>query len=97
MTKAGKNTNGPEQENATALLVDLNGVRPNDPRTSTGVAFFSTNSTGKLAFLHNMIAIYKLKHLREELLLECGNGKVQNFQSRVLNFLIKTSLEYLPL
>ncbi|HXX98060.1 MAG TPA: hypothetical protein VEL11_13195 [Candidatus Bathyarchaeia archaeon] len=47
MTKAGKNTNGPEQENATALLVDLNGVRPNDPRTSTGVAFFSTNSTGK--------------------------------------------------
>jgi len=48
-------------------------------------------------FLHNMIAIYKLKHLREELLLECGNGKVQNFQSRVVNFLIKTSLEYLPL
>jgi hypothetical protein len=48
-------------EKATALIVDLNGVRPNDPRTSTGVAFFSTNSTGKLAFLHNMIAIYQVK------------------------------------
>ena len=61
MTKRGKNTNGSEQENATALIVDLNGVRPNAPRTSTGVAFFSTNSTGKLAFLHNMIAIYQVK------------------------------------
>ena len=56
-----KGDNGSEQENATALIVDLNGVRPNDPRTSTGVAFFSTNSTGKLAFLHNMIAIYQVK------------------------------------
>ena len=48
-------------EKATATLVDLNGVRPHDPRSSTGVAFFSTNSTGKLAFLHNMIAIYQIK------------------------------------
>jgi hypothetical protein len=41
------NSQGAEQqENATALLVDLNGVRPDDPRSSTGVAFFSTNSTG---------------------------------------------------
>src|SRR5919106_367945 len=50
-----------QQENATALLVDLNGVRPDDPRSSTGVAFFSTNSTGQLAFLDNMIAIYQVK------------------------------------
>ena len=54
VTKGGK-------ENATALIVDLNGIRPNDPRTSTCVAFFNTNSTGKLAFLHNMIAIYQVK------------------------------------
>ena len=53
--------NGSKQENATALLIDLNGVRPSDPRSSTGVAFFSTNSTGQLAFLHNMIAIYQIK------------------------------------
>jgi hypothetical protein len=50
-----------QQENATALLVDLNGVRPDDPRSSTGVVFFSTNSTGQLAFLDNMIAVYQVK------------------------------------
>ncbi len=48
-------------ENATAFLVDLNGVRPDDPRSSTGVAFFSTNSTGQLRFLDNLIAIYQVK------------------------------------
>ena len=57
----GDNNNGSEQENATALLVDLNGVRPDDPRSSTGVVFFNTNSTGQLAFLDNMIAIYQVK------------------------------------
>nr|MDQ3852217.1 hypothetical protein [Thermoproteota archaeon] len=31
------------------------------PRSSTGVVFFSTNSTGQLAFLDNMIAIYQVK------------------------------------
>jgi hypothetical protein len=54
--------NGEQQpENATAFLVDLNGVRPDDPRSSTGVAFFSTNSTGQLRFLDNLIAIYQVK------------------------------------
>jgi hypothetical protein len=43
------------------MLVDQNGVRPDDPRSSTGVAFFRTNSTGQLAFLHNMIAINQVK------------------------------------
>jgi hypothetical protein len=59
----GNNNSGgaEQQENATALLVDLNGIRPDDPRSSTGVAFFSTNSTGQLAFLDNMIAIYQVK------------------------------------
>ena len=53
--------NGAEQENATAVLVDLNGVRPDDPRSSSGVIFFSTNSTGQLAFLDNMLAMYQVK------------------------------------
>jgi hypothetical protein len=53
--------NGAEQENATAVLVDLNGVRPDDPRSSTGVIFFSTNSTEQLAFLDNVLAIYQVK------------------------------------
>ncbi len=45
MTK-GKNTNSSKQENATALIVDLNGVRPNDPRTSTGVEFLAQTQLG---------------------------------------------------
>jgi hypothetical protein len=61
VTEGNSNNNGTEQENATAVLVDLNGVRPNDPRSSTGVIFFSTNSTGQLAFLDNLIAIYQVK------------------------------------
>lgn len=48
-------------ENATAILVDLNGVRSDDPRSSTGVVFFKTNFTGQLAFLDDMIAIYQVK------------------------------------
>jgi hypothetical protein len=48
-------------EKATATLVDLNGVRPNDPRSSACVAFFRTNSTGQLAFLDKMIAICQVK------------------------------------
>ena len=61
VTEGNSNNNGAEQENASALLVDLNGVRPDDPRSSTGVIFFSTNSTGQLAFLDNLIAIYQVK------------------------------------
>jgi hypothetical protein len=38
----GNNSSGTEQqENATAILIDLNGVRPDDPRSSTGVAFLA--------------------------------------------------------
>ena len=63
VTEGGSNNGGSveQQENATAMLVDLNGVRPDDPRSSTGVVFFNTNSTGQLAFLDNMIAIYQVK------------------------------------
>ncbi|HEX6281307.1 MAG TPA: hypothetical protein VFZ67_03700 [Nitrososphaera sp.] len=63
VTEGDSNNNGgaEQQENATAVLVDLNGIRPDDPRSSTGVIFFSTNSTGQLAFLDNMIAIYQVK------------------------------------
>jgi hypothetical protein len=63
VTGGGSNNGGgaEQQENATAVLVDLNGVRPDDPRSSTRVVFFNTNSTGQLAFLDNMIAIYQVK------------------------------------
>ncbi len=33
-------------EKATAMLVGLDGIRSHDPRSSTDVAFYSTNSTG---------------------------------------------------
>jgi hypothetical protein len=63
VTGGGSNNGGgaEQQESATAVLVDLNGVRPDDPRSSTGVVFFNTNSTRQLAFLDNMIAIYQVK------------------------------------
>lgn len=48
-------------DNATAVMIDLNGVRPDDPRISTGIVFFKTNSTGHLDFLDNMIAICQVK------------------------------------
>lgn len=50
-----------KQESATALLIDLNGIKPKEPRTSTGVAYFRTNSTGQFAFLNNTVAIYQVK------------------------------------
>jgi hypothetical protein len=49
-----------KSENASVILMDLNGVRNDDPRSSTGVAFFKTNSTGYMAFLDNLIAIYQV-------------------------------------
>ena len=42
VTKGGVGDNNSataQQENATAMLVDLNGLRPGDPRISTGIAF----------------------------------------------------------
>ena len=48
-------------DNTTAVMIDVNGVRPDDPRISTGIVFFKTNSTGHLDFLDNMIAIYQVK------------------------------------
>jgi hypothetical protein len=46
-----------EEENATTTFVELSRVGPGDTGSGTGVAFFNTNSTGKLAFLDNMLAI----------------------------------------
>ena len=95
MTKGdnNNNNNGSEQENATALLVDVNGVRPNDPRSSTGVAFFSTYSTGRLAFLHNMIAIYQVKTSPGGTAIRMWEWKRAELPFGRVNFLIKNSLE----
>jgi hypothetical protein len=46
-----------EQENATTTFVDISRMNPDGTGSGTGVVFFSTNSTGQLAFLDNMIGI----------------------------------------
>jgi hypothetical protein len=46
-----------EQENATTTFVDISRMSPDGSGIGTGVVFFSTNSTGQLAFLDNMVGI----------------------------------------
>ena len=46
-----------EQENATTTFVDISHMNPDGTGSGTGVVFFSTNSTGQLAFLNNMVGI----------------------------------------
>jgi hypothetical protein len=46
-----------EQENATTAFVDISRMNPDGTGRGTGVVFFSTNSTGQLAFLNNMVGI----------------------------------------
>jgi hypothetical protein len=48
---------GAEQENATTAFVDISRMNPDGTGVGTGVVFFSTNSTGQLAFLDNMVGI----------------------------------------
>jgi hypothetical protein len=49
--------NGAEQENATSTFIDISRLNPDGPAGGTGVVFFNTNSTGRLAFLDNMVGI----------------------------------------
>jgi hypothetical protein len=46
-----------EQENATTTFVDISRMNPDGSGSGTGVVFFSTNSTGQLAFLDNLVGI----------------------------------------
>src|SRR5215212_8145868 len=46
-----------EQENATTAFVDISRTNPDGTVVGTGVVFFSTNSTGQLAFLDSMVGI----------------------------------------
>src|ERR671922_1614004 len=53
---------GGQQENATATFVSLGRSDPEGTTgSSTGAVFFSTNSTGQLAFLNNMIGIAQVE------------------------------------
>jgi hypothetical protein len=50
---------GAAEENATASFVELSRVEPDGTGSGTGVVFFSTNSTGQLSFLDNMVGIFQ--------------------------------------
>jgi hypothetical protein len=50
-----------EEENATTTFVDISRTNPDGTGNATGVVFFSTNSTGQLAFLDNMIGIAQIE------------------------------------
>jgi hypothetical protein len=52
---------GAEEENATTTFVDISRLNPDGSGSRTQVVFFSTNSTGQLAFLDNMLAISQIE------------------------------------
>lgn len=53
----GDNDGDADQENATTVFAEISRITPNGPGGGTGVVFFSTNSTGQLAFLDNMVGM----------------------------------------
>ena len=56
-----------QQESATATFVSLGRSNPEGTTgSSTGAVFFSTNSTGQLAFLNNMVGIAQVEFSPEE-------------------------------
>ena len=57
VTEGDDNDGTAEQENATTTFVDISRMNPDGSGSGTGVVFFSTNSTGELAFLDNMVGI----------------------------------------
>jgi hypothetical protein len=55
-----------QQENATITFVLLSRTNPDGSGSGTSVTYFSTNSTGQLAFLDNMVAIGQVEYSPEE-------------------------------
>jgi hypothetical protein len=53
-------------ENATISFVGLARTNPDGSGSATSVTYFSTNSTGQLAFLDNMVAIGQVEYSPEE-------------------------------
>ncbi|HEU4822927.1 MAG TPA: hypothetical protein VFS97_05835 [Nitrososphaeraceae archaeon] len=55
-----------EGENATITFVLLTRTNPDGSGSGTSVTYFSTNSTGQLAFLDNLVAIGQVEYSPEE-------------------------------
>jgi hypothetical protein len=49
------------EENATVTFASLSRTNPDGTGSATGAVFFSTNSTGQLAFLNNMLALAQVE------------------------------------
>jgi hypothetical protein len=52
-------SSGNGQEKASATFEEIGHSDANGIITATGAAFFDANATGKLAFLGNIVAVYK--------------------------------------
>ena len=61
MTEGGAAAEG-GGENATISFVYITRTNPDGSGNGTGVAYFSTNSTGQLAFLDNLVAIGQVEY-----------------------------------
>ena len=61
MTEGGAAEEG-GGENATISFVYITRTNPDGSGSGTGVAYFSTNSTGQLAFLDNLVAIGQVEY-----------------------------------
>jgi hypothetical protein len=57
VTEGENDGDAEEQENATSAFVGITRITPDGPEGGTDVVIFSTNSTGQLAFLDNMVGI----------------------------------------
>jgi hypothetical protein len=64
MTEGGTAEEG--GENATISFVLLTRTNPDGSGSGTSVTYFSTNSTGQLAFLDNLVAIGQVEYSPEE-------------------------------
>jgi hypothetical protein len=64
MTEGGAEEEG--GENATISFVLLTRTNPDGSGNGTSVTYFSTNSTGQLAFLDNMVAIGQVEYSPEK-------------------------------
>src|SRR3712207_3011221 len=64
MTESGAEEVG--GENATISFVLLTRTNPDGSGSGTSVTYFSTNSTGQLAFLDNLVAIGQVEYSPEE-------------------------------
>jgi hypothetical protein len=66
MTEGGTAAGEEGGENATISFVLLTRTNPDGSGNGTSVTYFSTNSTGQLAFLDNLVAIGQVEYSPEE-------------------------------